>query len=79
MAILKLTDLPFIIHDSILFKNIEDVAVEKIIQQYNSFKKQIFIALDGINRYNDASQKILNESSVINLSENRKLFNRDWR
>jgi Uncharacterised protein conserved in bacteria (DUF2326) len=79
LAILKLTNLPFIIHDSILFKNIEDVSVEKIIQQYNSFKKQIFIALDGINRYNDASQKILNKSSVINLSETRKLFNRDWR
>lgn len=79
LAVLKLTDLPFIIHDSILFKNIEDVAVEKIILQYSSFEKQIFIALDGINKFDPICQKILNESKVISLSERRKLFNRDWR
>lgn len=79
LTILKLTELPFIIHDSILFKNIEDKAIDKIIEQYSLFRKQIFIALDGINRYSAESQKILNDSCVLQINETRKLFNRDWR
>lgn len=79
LAIFKLTDLPFLIHDSILFKNIEDKAIDKIIEQYKTFNKQIFIALDGINKFNDSTQKILKASCVLELSESRKLFNHDWR
>jgi hypothetical protein len=79
LAILKLTDLPIIIHDSVLFKNVEDKAIDKIIEQYNLFQKQIFIALDGINKFSENSQKILNEKCALQLSETRKLFNRDWR
>lgn len=78
LTILKLTVLPFLIHDSILFKNIEDVAVDKIIEQYSSFKNQIFISIDGINKYSEKSIKILKESEVLELSKNRKLFNKDW-
>lgn len=79
LAVFKLTDLPFLIHDSVLFKNIEDFAVDKIILQYTQFKKQIFISLDGINRYTPKSQDILNDKCVMQLSETKKLFNRDWR
>lgn len=79
LAILKLTHLPILIHDSILFKNVEDKAIDKIIEQYSIFEKQIFIALDGINRFSDISQKILNDKCVLHLSETRKLFNYDWR
>ncbi|MFL0146601.1 DUF2326 domain-containing protein, partial [Tenacibaculum maritimum] len=79
LTILKLTELPFLIHDSVCFKNIEDFAVDKIIEQYINFDKQIFIALDGINKYSKESQKKLKENSVIELSETNKLFNRDWR
>lgn len=79
LAILKLTDLPILIHDSVLFKNVEDKAIDKIIEQYNLFQKQIFIALDGINKFSDKSQKILNDKCALQLSETRKLFNRDWR
>ena len=79
LSILKLTELPFIIHDSVLFKNIEDFAVDKIIEQYTKFDKQIFIALDGINKYSSESKKILKENKIIELTESNKLFNRDWR
>lgn len=79
LAILKLTDLPIIIHDSVLFKNVEDKAIDKIIEQYELFQKQIFIALDGINKFSDKSQQILNDKCALQLSETRKLFNRDWR
>lgn len=78
LAILKLTVLPFLIHDSILFKNIEDVAVDKIIEQYSHFQNQIFISIDGINKYSKESRRILNESKVLELSKGQKLFNRDW-
>jgi Chromosome segregation ATPases len=79
LAILKLTDLPLIIHDSVLFKNIEDKAIDKVIEQYSLFDKQIFIALDGINKFSENSQKILINKCAIQLSENNKLFNVDWR
>jgi len=78
LAILKLTTLPFLIHDSILFKNIEDIAVDKIIEQYSDFNNQIFISIDGIGKYDKKSIKILNESKVLELSKDRKLFNKDW-
>ncbi|MBY8963341.1 hypothetical protein KJK34_11305 [Flavobacterium sp. D11R37] len=78
LAILNLTNLPFLIHDSILFKNIEDKAIDKIIDQYSEFNKQIFIAIDGINKFSMNSKQILNESCVIQLSDSRRLFNRDW-
>jgi hypothetical protein len=79
LVILKLTCLPFLIHDSILFKNIEDSAIDKIIEQYSTEQKQIFISLDGINKYSEKSIKILTENKVIQLNDSRKLFNQDWR
>ncbi len=78
LAILNLTVLPFLIHDSILFKNIEDIAVDKIIEQYSSFEKQIFISIDGVSKYNKKSIQIIEETKVLELSKNRKLFNKDW-
>ena len=78
LAILKLTVLPFLIHDSILFKNIEDVAVDRIIELYSGFKNQIFISIDGINKYSKESRRLLNESKVLELSKDRKLFDKDW-
>jgi hypothetical protein len=78
LTILKLTDLPFVIHDSVLFKNIEDIAVDKIIEQYMKTDKQIFISLDGINKFSDSSQDNLINSKVLDLSKTRKLFNKDW-
>jgi|SRR5690554_2076450 len=79
LSILKLTNLPFVIHDSVLFKNIEDMSIDKIVEQYMTFDKQIFMALDGINRFDEKTQKILNEKSVLKLTEDKKLFNKDWR
>ena len=45
LSFLHLTDLPFVIHDTILFKNIEDDTIDNIIMSYASFKsKQVFIS-----------------------------------
>lgn len=79
LSILELTKLPILIHDSPLFKNIEDFSIDKIISAYNSFRKQIFISIDGINRYSVESNKILTSRKVLSLSNEKLLFNKDWR
>jgi hypothetical protein len=79
LVILKLTNLPFLIHDSILFKNVEDFSIDKIVEQYNAEKKQIFISLDGISKFHKKSIEILMRKKVIQLDDKRKLFKKDWR
>jgi len=79
LAILTHTKLPFIMHDSFLFKNIEKEAVEEIIKFYNSMSKQIFIAIDIIDLFNKETQKVLMENKVIILSNDKLLTTLDWR
>ena len=51
LAVLSLTDLPILIHDSFLFNNINDRTIEDFILLYSEFKdKQVFISLDKIGR-----------------------------
>lgn len=79
LAIIELTKLPFIIHDSFLFKNIEKESVNKLIKFYKSLSKQNFIAIDLINMYSQETQEILQEKKVIQLSEGKLLTAKDWR
>ncbi|WGV60435.1 DUF2326 domain-containing protein [Brevibacillus brevis] len=80
LAVFGITKLPILIHDSILFKNIEDKVVENIINIYNEHSsRQIFIAIDTINRYSEETQIILTEHKVISLSKDLLLFIKDWR
>lgn len=78
-AILLLTSLPFLIHDSVLFKQIEDNTIEGILSLYNNSTKQIFIALDKISSYSHVSMKILKENKVLELSKGGgELFGYSW-
>lgn len=78
-SILKLTQLPYIIHDSILLKQIADSALEKILELYSGENKQTFIALDKQTSYSEETQEILNNSKVISLYPNGgELFGRAW-
>jgi uncharacterized protein YydD (DUF2326 family) len=79
LAILSITELPFIIHDSFLFKNIEKEAVENLIEFYNSISKQVFIAIDLIDMYNLETQELLKNNKVVQLSQDKLLTNLDWR
>ncbi|MFD2334384.1 DUF2326 domain-containing protein [Cohnella sp. GCM10020058] len=79
LAIFLLTSIPFISHDSFLFKNIEKPAIEEIIKLYDSSDKQVFIALDLINVYSKKAQKVLLEKKVIQLDDKKLLFTLDWR
>lgn len=79
LAILELTALPILIHDSMLFKNIENSSVENIIDIYNVFGKQIFISIDEIEKYSNETKKIIQSKKVLELSRTKLLFIKDWR
>lgn len=79
LAILETTVLPFVIHDSFLFKNIENEAVAHLVELYVSMKKQSFIAIDEIKKYGRNAERLLLENKVIQLTANEVLFVKDWR
>ena len=78
LSILKLTNLPFIIHDSMLFKQISDYSLEKILEIYDSTSKQIFIALDKPESYTLNTNNLLINKKIIELSKKNKLFETSW-
>lgn len=79
LAFLEVTALPFLVHDSVLFKNIQNDAVAKLIDLYESTGKQTFIAIDEIEKYGDAAEKKLKGKKVIQLNDNNVLYIKDWR
>lgn len=78
LAIFLLTPQPILIHDSMLFKNIEDPVIEQLINIYRKQKKQTFISLDGMFRYNIKTQKILDKYKVLSLSSEKTLYKIQW-
>jgi len=79
LAILSLTALPAIAHDSLLFKNLEKGVEDGIMKIYNSSQKQIFIAYDKQGDCRLETQKILEDNCVLRLSnENCELYGRSW-
>lgn len=79
LSVLETTMLPALAHDSLLFKNIGDEPLNKIIQLYTEFEKQIFIAFDKDESYSRETSQILNDTAVIRLNENGdELFGRSW-
>ncbi|WP_181873021.1 DUF2326 domain-containing protein [Fontibacillus phaseoli] len=71
--------MPILIHDSVVLKQIADVAVEKILKKYLQSEKQIFISFDKKKAYTVESQKIVMETKVLELSPNgNELFGRSW-
>lgn len=81
LSILKLTNLPAIVHDSLIFKNIGDEPLAKIIELYTMFpEKQVFIAIDKANSYHSLkTQEYLDKNTVLCLSSGSFcLFGRSW-
>lgn len=80
IVVLSLTNLPFIIHDSMIYKNIEISATENIIRILSAFKKkQIFLAFDEAKKFNTETQKALQSNKVLQLNRDRLLYIKDWR
>lgn len=79
LALLEMTVLPILVHDSVLLKQIQDDALEKILDLYSQSSKQIFIALDKEGSYTQKAQEILKTSEVIRLyPDGGELFGRAW-
>lgn len=79
LAMLALTKLPVIAHDSVMLKHIEDDAIEKIMELYANTPKQVFIAMDKEGSYTPKTQKILEATKVLQLSPGEgALFGRTW-
>lgn len=79
LAMLALTCLPVIAHDSVMLKHIEDDAIEKILELYSESDKQVFIAMDKEGSYTPKAQKVMESSKVLQLSPGAgALFGRTW-
>ncbi len=79
LAVLKLTALPAVAHDSFMLKQIEDSVLEKLLEMYAKTEKQVFIAMDKETSYTERAQEILNDSVVLRLSpDGNELFGRSW-
>ena len=79
MACLSLTELPCLIHDSYIFKNIGKDTMKKIIELYQNAGYQIFISIDNVNNYHDDTQQIINDNVVVELSPNgNELYGTKW-
>jgi len=79
LAMLTLTPVPAIIHDSNTLVHIEIPYLEKIIEFYNGtiarLNKQVFIAFDKAENYSPETQKLIAETARVHLSDTDVLFN----
>ena len=82
LANLNVLPIPFLIHDSPLLKNIEKRVLAEIVRLYaeeESLGKQVFIAFDMLDTYNEEMQSLLSKYSVLELSPGgNELFGRAW-
>lgn len=80
VAMLSLTKLPFFIHDSIIYKNIEVPATIRVLRILASVKRrQIFLSFDEAKKYGAMIERLLAKFMVIRLSHNNLLYTKDWR
>ena len=80
LAMLSLTHLPFIIHDSVIYKNIEVPATINIIRILASIRrKQIFLAFDEAAKFAPTAERLLRTHTILKLSDDDLLYTCDWR
>lgn len=79
LTVFLATQLPVLAHDSILFKNIENDSVSRLVNIYMQSTKQSFIALDEISKYGSATEKLLLARRVVQLDDSHVLYTKDWR
>jgi len=83
LAILVSTELPILVHDSLIFKNIADLPIDRILQLYQKvgkdLGKQIFISFDKQEAFTPYTEDTVVKTSVIELHENGgELFGWSW-
>lgn len=80
LSVLQLTMLPILIHDNVLFKNIEDSTISKLVSFYQGFPdKQIFISMDKVSHYDRETSRVLQNAAVLQLGRGESaLFGSQW-
>ena len=78
LSILELCPLPSLIHDSNIIKRIEDIHLEHILERYQSSERQIFIAFDKADSTTEKAHEILEDTTILRLSDGNELFGRSW-
>lgn len=82
LANLAVAPIPFLVHDSILLKNIEKTVFAEIIKLYLAqaeIGKQVFLAYDMLDAYDEETQKTLKVQAVLELSPGgNELFGWAW-
>lgn len=80
LSILRLTNLPAIAHDSLLFPYISDRNICRLLQLYSEeTSKQIFISFDHEDNYGKETKDLLEKHRVLKLdAEGDALFGKQW-
>ena len=79
LAVLYLTVLSAIAHNSLILKNIGDGAVDGIMKIYARSRKQVFIVFDKQAAYRPDTQRIIADNTVLKLSDgNCELYGESW-
>lgn len=79
LAFLEITCLPCLIHDSLLFKNMDIPAVEHLIGIYSSFQKQIFVSIDEVSKYSEEVKVLIKSATFLKLDHDRLAFVAKWK
>lgn len=80
VVLLNQTPLKFAIHDSPGIKQVEDGHTIGLLDVYSKSNKQIFIAIDKVEKYTQSGEvpKVISDNKVLELSEGHELFGRAW-
>ncbi|TFE37002.1 DUF2326 domain-containing protein [Paraburkholderia dipogonis] len=80
LGMLALTRLPYIIHDSVIYKNIEVAATKRTLRILSAVKaKQIFLAFDEAKKFGPRMEILIKRFTVLRLSHDNLLYRKDWR
>lgn len=79
LTFLENTCLPCLVHDSLLFKNMDIPAVEHLIGIYSSFQKQIFVSIDEISKYSAEVKVLIKSATFLKLDHDRLAFVAKWK
>lgn len=79
LTIFLSTRLPILVHDTVIFKNIENDSVARLLPVYGHTEKQSFVALDEIEKYGTEASYLLLKHCVLQLDTTNLLYVKDWR
>ena len=82
IANMELSNIPFIVHDSVVLKHVEKrvlAEIMKVYEEQHASGKQVFIAFDMLDSYDSDTQNLLREKCVLELAPGgNELFGRAW-